>query len=146
MLICPIRITSLEYIRTSMQSARPSFQMFLLRVVQLEVACKFMNAPLDQPVVLLYQSTDSGNNWEKKEIPAGNLTYLPESGLLVQGAVTSILRDTQKKWTELSDVPEGISTQFISKDTGWILSTTGEIYMTTDGGLIWGIISPQLDE
>ena len=24
--------------------------------VQLEVACKFMNAPLDQPVVLLYQS------------------------------------------------------------------------------------------
>ena len=115
-------------------------------VVQLEVACKFMNAPLDQPVVLLYQSTDGGTNWEKKEIPAGNLTYLPESGLLVQGTTTSILRDTQKKWIDLKDVPEGISTQFISKDIGWILSATGEIYMTTDGGLIWGIISPQLIE
>jgi photosystem II stability/assembly factor-like uncharacterized protein len=114
--------------------------------VQLEVACKFMNAPLDQPVVLLYQTSDGGINWEKREIPVGNLVYLPDGRLLVQGTTTSIQPETRAKWTELSDVPEGISIQFISKDIGWILSATGEMYMTSDGGLRWGIIYPQLVE
>ncbi len=115
--------------------------------IRLEVACKKMSAPLDRPIVNLYSSADDGKNWVQKSIPAGNLSYLPEDGLWVQGDQTSISWDGGMTWSELQDAPTGSSVHFLNKTIGWLITDNGElIFETTDGGKNWLAFTPILIE
>lgn len=113
--------------------------------MRVEVACKKMNASLDQPITMLYTSSNGGNSWTMRDVPGGLLTYLPDDGLLVMGSLTTISWDNGETWKELPVISDGIQAQFITNKTGWILLSNGKvIYETIDGGESWQEISIQL--
>lgn len=113
--------------------------------VLIEVACRQMSASLEQPLTYLYKSSDNGKTWSITSIPEGMVTYLPDDNLVILGSKTLLSRDLGKTWLQQETISDGIQSQFIDSDTGWILSSSGRtIYVTDDGGETWSDVLLQL--
>ncbi|MBA4420842.1 MAG: hypothetical protein C0391_06815 [Anaerolinea sp.] len=113
--------------------------------IQLEVACKIMSSPLEQPLAWLYTSSNDGVEWTITNIPAGGLTYLPGGGVFIQGETTSFVAPAGDLQA-FPNLPDGFRMHFINDQLGWMISAAGEVLSTVDGGLTWTAVMPQLIE
>ena len=94
----------------------------------------------------LYRTVDAGATWQRFNWPAQvndvNITFVDQDHGWV-GAAPSLLHtnDGGKTWQKLSamGLPAGASVlQFCNLQTGWATDySTGELYMTQDGGQSW---------
>jgi len=107
----------------------------------LEVECKRMSLPFDQPLAWVYSSTDGGINWQVKPIEVGPLTVLPDGSLLVWSD-WPLLYMQNGETQAMTGIPNR-ELRFLSPSEGWSLTDDGAVINhTVDAWASWTIISP----
>ncbi|MEZ4986380.1 MAG: YCF48-related protein [Saprospiraceae bacterium] len=92
-------------------------------------------------------SSDAGQNWSFVAINTDVRWYaLPSVNALYVGNLSTLLKSTDggQTWADITpNVPDvqwrGVS--FVSDTRGWTLTSTGDVYRTTDGGASWALVN-----
>ncbi len=104
-----------------------------------EVECKRMSMPYDQPLAWVYTSADRGADWQIRSVPVGALTVVPDGGLLILDDWPGI-EQTDGDTINMVGVPVR-DIQFQTPTFGWSLSEDGAMVNNTQNewGSWWNI-------
>ena len=120
------------------------------------VSCSDMNA--NKNYRWIYTTKDGGSNWSVSALPRlfGEITFLnADTGwFLGQTAADNYssvdvykTTDAGKNWTKISGTNWGGQVDFIDAKNGWVIAKSASdiaLVRTSDGGLTYQVITPQL--